>query len=708
MLFRGSVCAQTSVSTRHKNFFITFSFSRRALFSKPRFDSSCVFVQNQSECAHATRQSTCARVHHDPSRRRRQESRNTKHEHVCNTRFVYTPHPQNHDKNILIVSVATHHRVSFTNTVHPQKRMKCVKDEEPFVIKVPKGEPVKCHHDREGTITVYVVTEDDTKTTTTASQVAPSPTSDVARKKLLADIFGSDDEDDTKHQTITQGESMTHDTPTPHGAVTYVTRDSTEVQLRQEEEKKKQEEQQERQELDGTCTVFVDPNTTLMDKTNISKLMSPFIATRVWNFPTRAYDMVHDWKPEEEKKPDQDREEANAEGRHDPGVVSRASSSSTYLVSSPPGMMKSPSLPPSSPHPSSSTALPPQPREDLWCWHDCHPFKGRPFRLPWAYNSRNETYSVVGYFCSPACARAFNNSWDMCVSGKTKRDNLVTDMAIRHYGYSFRSKSCPDQISVFPIAPDRLLLKQFGGPLTIEEFRKYTLPDCRLHVSLEFPYIIVPQIALEHVVSDETGASQRRSIYNASKVHTQQAEPLKVQTRSDELSDCCKQNKCRKRTFAEAATKKKKEESDKKQMTFQQQEPEEVSVLDQVKRAVWNEKRKRMFEPSRNSSKRIQQRQRTDAGENDDHKRRRHHEKKTTTPPSRQGTHTSNTVVADVDPIVDKTADQPPPKKKRRGSSSSASQKARPTSQQPPPSQQQHTQQRGYKMLKDILSAVHT
>lgn len=78
VLFRGSVCAQTSVSTRHKNFFITFSFSRRALFSKPRFDSSCVFVQNQSECVRVTRQSTCRQVHQDPSRRRRQESKNIK------------------------------------------------------------------------------------------------------------------------------------------------------------------------------------------------------------------------------------------------------------------------------------------------------------------------------------------------------------------------------------------------------------------------------------------------------------------------------------------------------------------------------------------------------------------------------------------------------------------------------------------------------
>ena len=597
--------------------------------------------------------------------------------------------------------------------------MKCVKDEEPFVIKVPKGEPVKCHQDREGTITVYVVTEDDDDhhKTTTPSQAAVAPSSsDAARKKLLTDIFGSDDEDDVKQseRKNQQGEKATAPPSSLHHTQTYVTRNSTEVQHKHEEEEEEEEEREEdreRRELDGTCTVFQDPNTTLMDKTNISKLMSPFIATRVWSFPTRTYDMVHNWKPEEEEK--------KTFEQHADVLLPPASSStsSTMSVSSPPGMMRSPTLPPSSPPPSSSSTSVPQPqkpREDLWCWHDCHPFKGRPFRLPWAYNSRSETYSVIGYFCSPACARAFNNSWDMCVSGRTKRDNLITDMAIRHYGYSFRNKSQPEQISVFPVAPDKLLLRQFGGPLTIEEFRKYTLPDCRLHVSLEFPYIIVPQIAVEHVVSDETGASQRRSIYNASKVHTQQADPLEVQAHSDDIADCCKQNRCRKRTFAEATMRKKKkkeeeqqESQDKKPVTsFGQQRPgEEVSVLDQVKRAVWNEKRKKMYQPTRpkrstkESQRRVEEEEETAAEshtrkEGGRHGRHRHKKK---------------TVIAQ---SADARIAESPPHKKRKGStpSSSSTREDRPTPQarQQQQQQQQQQPQRGYKMLKDILLAACT
>lgn len=89
---------------------------------------------------------------------------------------------------------------------------KCVKDDkETFVIKVPKGEPVRCHQDREGTITVYVVTEEDDKminqttSTTTISRTVSSVVSKSEEKDgegMTIENRGNnnDDESDKKEE----------------------------------------------------------------------------------------------------------------------------------------------------------------------------------------------------------------------------------------------------------------------------------------------------------------------------------------------------------------------------------------------------------------------------------------------------------------------------------------------------------------------------
>jgi hypothetical protein len=64
-------------------------------------------------------------------------------------------------------------------------------------------------------------------------------------------------------------------------------------------------------------------------------------------------------------------------------------------------------------------------------------------------------YKVKGIFCTWSCAGAY---------------------AIKEYGtlshlYLFRRELGLD--SIFKIAPDKIVLKAFGGPMSIKEFREY-------------------------------------------------------------------------------------------------------------------------------------------------------------------------------------------------------------------------------------------
>ena len=101
--------------------------------------------------------------------------------------------------------------------------------------------------------------------------------------------------------------------------------------------------------------------------------------------------------------------------------------------------------------------------KDVCCFYDCHPINGKPIGLP---KKRNEdgSFKVWGYFCSYECARSFvtdNNTY--CNQGK--EFSLLALMGIKTHGIHFRLNR----------APDKFLLKKFGGPLEIDEWRKENL-----------------------------------------------------------------------------------------------------------------------------------------------------------------------------------------------------------------------------------------
>ena len=94
----------------------------------------------------------------------------------------------------------------------------------------------------------------------------------------------------------------------------------------------------------------------------------------------------------------------------------------------------------------------------FWC---CHTFSWKSIVLPTHYDAYINQYSAEGHFCSPECALAWNYA-----------DARITDSQrwIRHsllqslYGRTDIHR-----------APDKRVLRLFGGTLSIEQYRRYVI-----------------------------------------------------------------------------------------------------------------------------------------------------------------------------------------------------------------------------------------
>jgi hypothetical protein len=100
--------------------------------------------------------------------------------------------------------------------------------------------------------------------------------------------------------------------------------------------------------------------------------------------------------------------------------------------------------------------------EHIACFWCCHQFSGHAFVLPYSYESYKNIYTCEGNFCSPECALAYLYA-DFSTSDGTRwnRHALLNNLYSSLY---------TDGISP---APSRSLLRMFGGPLDIEQFRNY-------------------------------------------------------------------------------------------------------------------------------------------------------------------------------------------------------------------------------------------
>ena len=95
----------------------------------------------------------------------------------------------------------------------------------------------------------------------------------------------------------------------------------------------------------------------------------------------------------------------------------------------------------------------------FWC---CHTFSGQSYVLPVSYDTYKNVYVSEGHFSSPECALAYLYSLQLMSDGiRWNRHTLLSNL------YSSLYKT--------PISPalPRSLLRMFGGPLDIKQYREY-------------------------------------------------------------------------------------------------------------------------------------------------------------------------------------------------------------------------------------------
>jgi len=100
---------------------------------------------------------------------------------------------------------------------------------------------------------------------------------------------------------------------------------------------------------------------------------------------------------------------------------------------------------------------------DAACFWCCHSFNWDPALLPISYDAYKNVYTCEGNFCSPECALSY-----LYKNVKTSDTTRWSRHTLLRHMYS--SLYVNRELSP---APPRTLLRMFGGPLDISQFRAY-------------------------------------------------------------------------------------------------------------------------------------------------------------------------------------------------------------------------------------------
>lgn len=135
----------------------------------------------------------------------------------------------------------------------------------------------------------------------------------------------------------------------------------------------------------------------------------------------------------------------------------------------------------------------------VWCWHCCHPFEGSPVYVPTAIKTVSDddaTFEVYGNFCSFPCARAylaerphFNSHQEMVLLNKMAIDVYGQDVPIR-------------------LAPPRICLSQFGGNMSLAEFRQ---AHVKRHITCTYPPFSAGKVVVNSSDVNSNSAEDQRS-----------------------------------------------------------------------------------------------------------------------------------------------------------------------------------------------------
>lgn len=115
------------------------------------------------------------------------------------------------------------------------------------------------------------------------------------------------------------------------------------------------------------------------------------------------------------------------------------------------------------------------PTNCFWC---CHPIPAQKFGMPIEYDASHRMFTVYGQFCSLHCVAAHNMATHM---GSDRMWDI-------HGWVQMMAKMLGLTLPVRP-APSRFVLKMFGGPMDIDEFRAIH-QTCSRTVVLNVPPLV--------------------------------------------------------------------------------------------------------------------------------------------------------------------------------------------------------------------------
>jgi hypothetical protein len=144
----------------------------------------------------------------------------------------------------------------------------------------------------------------------------------------------------------------------------------------------------------------------------------------------------------------------------------------------------------------------------FWC---CHQFKGRPTVLP--IRDEGEYLQVYGNFCSPECAMTY--LFDMRQDSHTRWEQLA--LLNRVYGDYVGGKIKP--------APHRSVLKMFGGPMGIDEFRDI-ITQKKVRVDIHIPPMVSLLSTMDTKPIDFYDANLTKDVMETVKERLQKAEEV--------------------------------------------------------------------------------------------------------------------------------------------------------------------------------------
>ena len=96
-------------------------------------------------------------------------------------------------------------------------------------------------------------------------------------------------------------------------------------------------------------------------------------------------------------------------------------------------------------------------KTDILCWWCCHSFETEPVPCIIGYDKIKQKYKAKGIFCSWECACAYSIDTYKSLS----------------YMYLYRQMLTDEVCDDLKVAPNKIVLKSFGGHLTIDEFRNF-------------------------------------------------------------------------------------------------------------------------------------------------------------------------------------------------------------------------------------------